>query len=1363
MGNQRKFGARGFRGAVGAGLALVIGFGAIAAVGQSASADETTSLSVAWDVMSVATGTIPFETDGTGDQPGNDASASNDVVRVGDTYSIVPSFQIKDAQQAFRTVDDVVLEITAPEGLNWPSRDQLSRCVDTDAQKTSISQDGRTLTCNLGKRTTNATITESFAMYAGTNPNGTRLSFAPDAMRIHMADPDTGAVVEADRTIPAVTISASPRLNMELYYGTTNAGVKDPNGSGVTGRTMELDLGLAIPFMGDKALRGYEAPEQPLTFTLDLANMPAGTVIAQCATDGSRPYRSGILPSTSADVSASPSQGLVTSGKLTCEQTGTVVKMTWTGMDLSASSYPTQTANGSPLKGRAFVGVAKITTWAPDDSFPLGQKLDFTATVKDLVAIGHSVNGLDVPNSGEVLSDNTAGSNVTNTAAGSGSIKYVDYVNGTAANGYSVPQQASAGTGQGAVVAGQPFQAQLNFRNDNSPLTGALCVAWDNATQVLNPVAGLNFSNYTPIKGAPSWVYALSSSTVPNFSTYIHAEYSTVNAISSGTDAERWAAMDAATCGDADGNWSATPPSDLSTVTRIRWVTDKPLPAGSTMQIFTNLTTREQFEPGRIMAVTFNMSLNEVNGGAWTKSDYDPQTHSDWPRGDRLLYASVATAIGKTATNPAPPDAGSPVYVAGGKLVDFELTPRIVSQTDSADTATGVVVTDKIPAGTVLSLVGDHAPKVVFPDGTDEALKQFSMSMEKQSDGSMIVKWTFPSMTRHSEPNIEYSVLTNPVKGGTYVNQAVIYSPDDPVSLAEIPAALGVSDAHYARQSVLVQVGGGIQLFKSSDKQLTEIGDAVDFTVSFANNDSARPTTGVKVIDVLPFNQDSAPRYSDFHGSMQLDGPASVVDELGDVDADSEVEYTLDDPTAVMASQTLGADGSASYGAGITWLTAADLVTADMPDGDFSKVTAIRVNRSELAPAMILNLKYAMVPHDSDGVVGGNKNDDVYTNDATMRTDDYQLGLNSNLVAVKVLAGSIGDTVWEDVNRNGLQDSGEPGIAKVEVKLTGTDKNGDAVERTTTTDASGHYLFDQLISGDYTVTFDLASSADSTRASAPRFTKAKQGSEPAIDSDADVTTGESGSIKLADPTLSGMGDVHSDIDAGIYYLIPHLTVTKTSDPASGATVKPGDVITYTLTATNDGELDLSDIVVADDLSGLLGLTPNGMPKTILGDDVEILRGEYTVEDAKLEWNLGLDVGQSATLTYSVTVNPALTESVDLPNVIDVSGSGPEVPDVPTNCAADSTDPKCSTDHTYVPPIVDPTPTPTVDPTDPPMVDPSVTPTADPSVIDPSDSPSAFAPPSMPSTGADLGGPIAIALALLVLGGVALLAQRRRRA
>ena len=64
--------------------------------------------------------------------------------------------------------------------------------------------------------------------------------------------------------------------------------------------------------------------------------------------------------------------------------------------------------------------------------------------------------------------------------------------------------------------------------------------------------------------------------------------------------------------------------------------------------------------------------------------------------------------------------------------------------------------------------------------------------------------------------------------------------------------------------------------------------------------------------------------------------------------------------------------------------------------------------------------------------------------------------------------GSIGNFVWNDLNGNGLQDAGEPGIAGVTVNL----KNGaGTVIATTTTSSTGAYLFSNVTAGTYSVEF----------------------------------------------------------------------------------------------------------------------------------------------------------------------------------------------------------------------------------------------------------------------------------------------------
>jgi uncharacterized repeat protein (TIGR01451 family) len=63
---------------------------------------------------------------------------------------------------------------------------------------------------------------------------------------------------------------------------------------------------------------------------------------------------------------------------------------------------------------------------------------------------------------------------------------------------------------------------------------------------------------------------------------------------------------------------------------------------------------------------------------------------------------------------------------------------------------------------------------------------------------------------------------------------------------------------------------------------------------------------------------------------------------------------------------------------------------------------------------------------------------------------------------------SLGDIVWFDANKNGIQDNGEQGVAGVEVKLYAADGN---FVKSAITGNDGKYLFTDLLPGSYYVEF----------------------------------------------------------------------------------------------------------------------------------------------------------------------------------------------------------------------------------------------------------------------------------------------------
>ena len=123
---------------------------------------------------------------------------------------------------------------------------------------------------------------------------------------------------------------------------------------------------------------------------------------------------------------------------------------------------------------------------------------------------------------------------------------------------------------------------------------------------------------------------------------------------------------------------------------------------------------------------------------------------------------------------------------------------------------------------------------------------------------------------------------------------------------------------------------------------------------------------------------------------------------------------------------------------------------------------------------------------------------------------------------------TIGNKVWDDLNGNGLQDAGEPGVEGVEVSL----RNGDGVViSTTVSDSTGLYQFINLDPGTYGIHFALPSGYTFTESPELQGEIASFGAGPLlgdINSDADIQTG---ATKLVSVTS---GEAILSLDAGLF-------------------------------------------------------------------------------------------------------------------------------------------------------------------------------------------------------------------------------------
>ena len=197
----------------------------------------------------------------------------------------------------------------------------------------------------------------------------------------------------------------------------------------------------------------------------------------------------------------------------------------------------------------------------------------------------------------------------------------------------------------------------------------------------------------------------------------------------------------------------------------------------------------------------------------------------------------------------------------------------------------------------------------------------------------------------------------------------------------------------------------------------------------------------------------------------------------------------------------------------------------------------------------------------TSGPLAGTKPTEAYTGRYKTTADVTIAEATGSVIDVNfgfVKPASVGDYTWMDVNRDGLQDADEPALPGVTVTLTRadgsavTDASGNPVAAVTT-DANGKYVFENLLPGDYKVSFQAPAGFEATTSEA--------GDDRAADSN-----GASASVTLA------QGQTDDTIDFGAVgtgvigdQLFVDVNQNGGNAPDAGDKVLPGVKVTLTWT------------------------------------------------------------------------------------------------------------------------------------------------------------------------------------------------------
>lgn len=182
---------------------------------------------------------------------------------------------------------------------------------------------------------------------------------------------------------------------------------------------------------------------------------------------------------------------------------------------------------------------------------------------------------------------------------------------------------------------------------------------------------------------------------------------------------------------------------------------------------------------------------------------------------------------------------------------------------------------------------------------------------------------------------------------------------------------------------------------------------------------------------------------------------------------------------------------------------------------------------------------------------------------------------------------NLGDVVWHDVDRDGVQDSEETGIDGVLLVLNHAGPDGlegtadDYYVTSATTKSDGSYIFANLPRGDYFVTVDSSNFGAGNALDGYIYTVDNSAGDDAADSDFDALTDRSHTVNLQADDMT--------VDAGFYNasyydfgdLPAGYGTTSASDGARHALLAGNDATRIWLGSTVDAEADGAPTVDAD--------------------------------------------------------------------------------------------------------------------------------------------------------------------------------------
>jgi hypothetical protein len=1069
------------------------------------------------------------ETFDANDDPGNDSSANNGIVRNLDIIKYKVELSVNEGE-----AENVVFTSTLSSELSWIELPSACRTSEV-TPISSISEDKRTLICNTGKQSEGtALVILPLAKVKGDTPNGTTVSAQITATT------DNGNTVSADEI--TVQTTAVPKVDLrKIYLMESDWLTENHNGVDVEGKILTYAIALV-------AEKGSEQLDETIPITLtDLISTTSGNSqnTARLYTWGDK---SACRPKDVKPRWGRPdfpygkveegmpiweqSKSVQDSGEITCLQgddgddtTFDQIDISIENADLSGNHTPTRASNNTVISSDDnFLASYVIDIWVPRDDLIKPENLSgstYQMTVTNTVADFDPISITGQSNYGANREDESNNSgDVTITGTGGGSSGYTAWFGSTLRLDKPSNDEGYSGVNIGEVYTFANDEVLISARltvDNNEDVLGLVgeemisCLKidlnkaefsrapsalngefWDEylkeRTSAMGKTIKEDYEEYYAEDGlfcSGDEVAEPAISNCPEFLTLLNPmtswkpeyndlagliEYSTTPLDNNGGDQRT------ATCGDSDGPWYTDVndiPGGLSQATRARiafpYPDDEELFDYMSSYFYQYAKLKDTLSTGD--RVGFFQSISVDSGATWEHSEAPvDDTEANYAL-DYTYDFRNATRVTITSAQVRTHRYASQSQINAGDIVDFRIESDLVAPL--LNTTTSATIVDTLPEGL------DYIENTYNHSALDGLQTITGPVITTGSNNETILTWTIDNIqVGEALPTITYQTradvrLTNE----TFATKTVIDSPLDTDSEELV---------RTSQATIYLQENGSFNVMKVAidpENPVVEIDRPVEFSLTYANSSDAVDLSGEQFIEVLPHNGDNREISSNYHGTLEFSSITGSYGETFEYTNHNITNINLDPchqsnvanslTTTSICSEVVDDNGDPSAGTGaVNWLDCSGGFNTGTCPITEAEVTGIRIS----APALPIgsNRQFLRLTLNANG----NQEGDLYSNNFGGRAAEISLPVISNDLTIGVVMSTLGDLVWFDTNGDGVLDVGEPGIPNVDLEITWAGPDNDlstsADNQTfqTTTDADGRYTFPHLYSGEYQVRVD---------------------------------------------------------------------------------------------------------------------------------------------------------------------------------------------------------------------------------------------------------------------------------------------------